>query len=572
MTANAESHKFSVTMQYVEIYNEQIRDLLASKPTQGSLVIHEDPNKGFYIQGVEIRTVETIEDLFKYQDEGKRRRVTHSTLMNDESSRSHSIMTLNIETLTEIEGGSHVRCARLNLVDLAGSERVAKTGADRGELFKEGVSINYGLMILGNCISALTTRGHTHIPYRDSSLTKLLRDSLGGNARTLMIAALGPADYNFMETMSTLRYAENAKKIKNKPKVNMDPKDALLMQYQEEVLRLQAQLKAGSPEGQAEYYEKVIKEMEAKVEKQRKQLADASSMAAEERAELQKQLELRRKELDEERTRQGKFAGRLDELKRFLVKGSGHLKERTEKNEAEIAAIRDKLKKRQEHAVALEQEIEAKKAKKQQMMEQCTTIQSKVAIISEKFKETVGDYKNLKTKIPEVQKAIQADREQLAGQIDSLNRQLELYTLILENFVPQNEVSKWKEVATFNEEEEVWETPAPERKTVLKRTLDLERPNSAIGCPRPTATDRRRGGGANFEEMPFIELKPTPVESRLKDGPAIADMSAIEDEIEEQFKDDEANFFVEVSYILPAIPRGDSAAKSELSIHRAPSR
>jgi kinesin family protein 3/17 len=552
MAANAESHKFSITMQYVEIYNEQIRDLLSTKPTQGTLIIREDPNKGFYIQHVEIRTVETMEDLFKFQAEGKQRRVTRSTNMNDESSRSHSIMTLNIETLTEIEGGSHVRCARLNLVDLAGSERAAKTGAE-GQGFDEGISINYALMVLGNCISALTSRGHTHIPYRDSALTKLLRDSLGGNARTLMIAALGPADYNFQETMSTLRYAENAKKIKNKPKVNMDPKDALLMQYQEEVMRLQAQLKAGTPEGQAEFYAKTIRDMESRVEKQRKELEAASRMGAEERAMLQQKLEERRKELEEERTRQSKFAGRLDELKRFLVKGSGHLKERTEKNEAEIAAIREKLKKRAEHAAAIEREIEEKKAKKQQMIEQCSTIQGKVAMISEKFKETVADYKNLKAKIPEVQKAIQADREVLAGQIDSLNRQLELYTLILENFVPQADVQRWREAAEFDEDEEVWKTREPDKRAILKKMLTLERPNSACGCPRPTAADMRKGGPVLIDEIPVIEMKPAPVESRLKDGPKIIDMAGIEEEIEEQFKDDEADFVVEIPQELPEI-------------------
>ena len=556
MRANGDTHKFSVTMQYVEIYNEQIRDLLATKEKTGSLVIHEDPSKGFYVQGVEIRTVNTIQDLFNFQAEGKKRRVTRATNMNEESSRSHSILTLNVETLATLDGmdGSHVRSARLNLVDLAGSERVAKTGAE-GQGFKEGVSINYALMVLGNCISALTSRGHGHIPYRDSALTKLLRDSLGGNAKTLMIATLGPADYNFIESRSTLRYAENAKKIKNKPKVNMDPKDALLMQYQEELKALQAQLKNGTPEAQAENNERMIKEMEEKLEKKRKMLAEASHIAAEEREQLQKKLEERRKKLEKEKAKQNKFVGRLQELQKFLVNGSEKLMEKTQQNEADLAAIREKLKKRAEHQAKMEKEIEMKKKKKQEMLEQCKTIQDKVTLVSEKFKETVGEYKNLKTKVPEVQKTIQEDREQLADQIDSLNRQLEVYQLILENFIPQSEVQRVRSAATYNEDEGKWEIPEVDKRARTKQVLSLERPNSAIGCPRPTAMDKKGlRGQPGTEEFQEMALKPTPVESRLKDGPKIIDMEGIEQEIEEQFADDEADLSVDIPQELYGVP------------------
>ena len=226
--ANSDSHQFMITVQYVEIYNDELRDLLATKKSDTPLKIREDPVHGVQIKGVAIRQVQKLDDLYTLLEFGKKNRKVRKTNMNAESSRSHSILTVCVETLTQVEGGQHVRSARLNLVDLAGSERVAKTGAE-GEGFKEGVNINYELMILGNCIAALTSKGNSHIPYRDSKLTMLLKDSLGGNARTMMIAALGPASYNFSETMSTLRYAERAKKIENKPKVNMDPKDALLL-------------------------------------------------------------------------------------------------------------------------------------------------------------------------------------------------------------------------------------------------------------------------------------------------------------------------------------------------------
>merc|ERR1719309_1100977 len=128
---------------------------------------------------------------------------------------------------TGATGNEHIRKGKLNLVDLAGSERQAKTGAV-GDRLKEATKINLSLAALGNVISALVDGKSTHIPYRDSKLTRLLQDSLGGNARTVMVANIGPASYNYDESVTTLRFANRAKNIKNKPRINEDPKDALL--------------------------------------------------------------------------------------------------------------------------------------------------------------------------------------------------------------------------------------------------------------------------------------------------------------------------------------------------------
>jgi kinesin family protein 3/17 len=145
--------------------------------------------------------------------------------MNAESSRSHSIFTIVVESSTKgADGEVHLKMGKLHLVDLAGSERGSKTGAT-GARALEGIKINLSLTSLGNVIQALVEGGgKAHVPYRDSKLTRMLQDSLGGNAKTVMVANLGPADYNFDETMSTLRYANRAKNIKNKPKINEDPK------------------------------------------------------------------------------------------------------------------------------------------------------------------------------------------------------------------------------------------------------------------------------------------------------------------------------------------------------------
>jgi len=541
ITAHSDSHKFSVTVTYVELYNETIRDLLApvkDPKEEVPLSIHEDTNKGFIIRGVSTHSAKSVNDLIRIQKAGGKHRKTRATEMNEDSSRSHSILTLSIETLTEIEGSQHVRQARLNLVDLAGSERVAKTGQSKGDGFKEGVSINYALMILGNCISALTTKGQTHIPYRDSSLTKLLRDSLGGNAKTLMIAAIGPAEYNFSETMSTLRYAERAKKIENKPKVNMDPKDALLVQYQEELAQLQAQLSnTGSMSAQLGASEEVIRAMEEKLEMQKKMLQEASHMEKEKRDKIQKKLLQRMKEIEEEKTKQGEYTNRLNELNKYLVGGGQELMKRTKKNEEEIQMIKERLKQREERMKNLEKDYLEKRNQKRIMNEQVKDIKDKAGIVSRQYSESVQQYQNLQLKLPEVQRTIQEDREQLANEVDSLTKQIETFNIIIENFIPPNEVENMRNNLIYNEESGQWCARPMEKKLVLKKVTSISRPKSATNQFRPSTAYPQRNYSP-LDEIPLLHIKPPPIESRLKEGPPIMDMSSLEKEIEKMFEED----------------------------------
>merc|ERR1719399_1896575 len=175
-------------------------------------------------------------------DVGQKNRSVACTLMNNESSRSHSIFTITIETaVTGADDKEHIRVGKMNMVDLAGSERQSKTGAS-GETLKEATKINMSLSALGNVISALVDSKTSFIPYRDSKLTRLLQDSLGGNTKTVMCACIGPVDYNYDESLSTLRYAYRAKSIKNKPRINEDPKDAMIREFQDEISRLKARL------------------------------------------------------------------------------------------------------------------------------------------------------------------------------------------------------------------------------------------------------------------------------------------------------------------------------------------
>lgn len=166
--------------------------------------------------------------MTRYMEIGTQNRSVGATAMNKESSRSHCIFTVYMEcSVSDDKGNERITAGKLNLVDLAGSERQSKTQAT-GDRLKEATKINLSLSALGNVISALVDGKTSHIPYRDSKLTRLLQDSLGGNTKTIMITAISPSDFNYEETLSSLRYASRAKMIKNQPKVNEDPKDALL--------------------------------------------------------------------------------------------------------------------------------------------------------------------------------------------------------------------------------------------------------------------------------------------------------------------------------------------------------
>ncbi|EGR34671.1 kinesin family member 17, putative [Ichthyophthirius multifiliis] len=236
---SANDRKFLIRCSYIEIYNEEIHDLLA-KDCKAKLELKESPDKGVFIKDVTMNVVKSIAEMDKWMSIGTDNRSVGATAMNKDSSRSHSLFTLYIECQikSEIEGqDDSITAGKLNLVDLAGSERQSKTQAT-GDRLKEATKINLSLSALGNVISALVDGKTQHIPYRDSKLTRLLQDSLGGNTKTIMIAAISPADYNYDETLSTLRYASRAKNIKNQPKVNQDPKDAMLKEYQEEIKKL----------------------------------------------------------------------------------------------------------------------------------------------------------------------------------------------------------------------------------------------------------------------------------------------------------------------------------------------
>ncbi|KAF7721131.1 hypothetical protein EC973_005378 [Apophysomyces ossiformis] len=209
--------EFTVKVSYMEIYMEKVRDLL--NPTQDNLQIHEDKIKGVYVKGVREVYVSSTEEVYGVMRSGGSNRVVAYTHMNAESSRSHSLVMVTI-TQKNVDTGA-AKSGKLYLVDLAGSEKVGKTGAS-GQTLEEAKKINKSLTALGMVINALTDGKSNHIPYRDSKLTRILQESLGGNSRTTLIINCSPSSYNEAETVSTLRFGVRAKTIKNKAKVNAD--------------------------------------------------------------------------------------------------------------------------------------------------------------------------------------------------------------------------------------------------------------------------------------------------------------------------------------------------------------
>lgn len=240
--------KFLVAVSYLEIYNEVVKDLL--NPSSKHLKIREHPDIGIYVEGLAELVVKNEDEVSRILEQGNRVRRVAETSMNTRSSRSHSCFTLRIEQKTEntTDGSSSVLRAKLNLVDLAGSERPDKTGNDDQQLLKEGAAINKSLSALGNVINALSKSSSAgrHVPYRNSKLTRLLQESLGGNSLTVMIATVAPTAANYAESASTLQFAERAKDVKNEARPNEDATDSIVRELRSEIQKLRAQLDAAS--------------------------------------------------------------------------------------------------------------------------------------------------------------------------------------------------------------------------------------------------------------------------------------------------------------------------------------
>ncbi|PBC26092.1 Kinesin protein KIF13A [Apis cerana cerana] len=248
---------YKVEVSYMEIYNEKVHDLLDPKPNKQSLKVREHNVLGPYVDGLSQLAVTSFQDIDNLMAEGNKSRTVAATNMNSESSRSHAVFSVILtQTLTDSKSGvSGEKVSRMSLVDLAGSERAVKTGAV-GDRLKEGSNINKSLTTLGLVISKLADQNSgsnknkdKFVPYRDSVLTWLLKDNLGGNSKTVMVATISPAADNYEETLSTLRYADRAKRIVNHAVVNEDPNARIIRELRQEVEALKEMLLHATGQG-----------------------------------------------------------------------------------------------------------------------------------------------------------------------------------------------------------------------------------------------------------------------------------------------------------------------------------
>ncbi|CAD7961351.1 unnamed protein product [Amoebophrya sp. A25] len=407
------------------------------------------------------------------------------------------------------------------MVDLAGSERQSKTGAT-GDRLKEATKINLSLSALGNVISSLVDGHSSHIPYRDSKLTRLLQDSLGGNTKTMMVANCGPADYNYEETLSTLRYAYRAKSIKNKPKINEDPKDAMIREFQDEIKKLKEMLMANSaqvqqqmasgnigPGGVVTIEKEVVKEVVKEVnnenleaieeqlridnerardqmDAEKRAVAEAREMAEAERKQVltelqQKEDAVRKAQKDQEVMLQKlKFMGdKMLQGHAVIEKAMVQEKElrrakqeETERREAELRARE-----------AAQAELEAKEILQQQydsQEEQANKLTKKLETLWQKYQKT-------RQEIEDVTHEFQNDKEDMMNTVRQLYKELEYKKLVLENFVPHEEQQRVADNCVWREDDDEWVMGADDHGEDVKRRIlaEMRRPDSCVGAPRP---------------------------------------------------------------------------------------
>ncbi|VDP97682.1 unnamed protein product, partial [Trichobilharzia regenti] len=455
--------QYLVRASYLEIYKEEIRDLLRRDQSK-HLEIKEKPDSGIYVKDLSSVLTRSITEIQKVMNIGYQNRAVGATNMNEHSSRSHAIFIVTVE------------CCK-------------------GERLKEATKINLSLSTLGNVISALVDGKSTHIPYRDSKLTRLLQDSFGGNSKTIMVANIGPATYNYEETINTLRYANRAKNIKNRPKINEDPKDALLREYQQEIDRLKALLRnrnavipkqiqkqngrqksqgkqmsfngnevdidftseENGTEDDATSMENYVKEQQAKLSAEKDAVLNDHSLVAEEKSRLLNELKLKESKLQEEQAQTQQLELKLKTMESKLLRGDQSIVEHTRMQELTLAEQRTKMaeqRRREREIVARMEEEEGSVAN---LQEGFTSLKQEVEVNTRKLKKLFEKLQEIKQETLDVQEEYTLERQEHERIQDQLTREVKLQLIILENFIPSEEKEKLEKRIYFDEETEKWQ-------------------------------------------------------------------------------------------------------------------
>ena len=344
-----------VRASYLQIYNEVISDLL--KVDRSNLQIREDKRKGVFVEGLSEWAVRSPYEIYSLMQKGTNSRVTASTKLNDFSSRSHAVFIIIVEQMTtegdlSEDSSKRIKVGKLNLVDLAGSERLSITGAT-GKRLEECKKINQSLSALGNVIAALIdVKGRSHIPYRDSKLTRLLEDSLGGNCKTTMMAMISPSYMCFSETLSSLKFANRAKNVKNNARINEDlDQRALLRRYESELKTLRKALEEKNRDV-------MDKELLYKLEEEKRR-------AEEDKAAMVKILETRSKEYVKEKEEKRKLEEKIKLMSSQMLLGGKKIEDTPQFRtalEAKQRAIHQEYKTKLQELEKERQQIEEDKA------------------------------------------------------------------------------------------------------------------------------------------------------------------------------------------------------------------
>lgn len=445
--------KYLVTVSFLEIYNEVIKDLL--NPSDKILKIREHPDMGIYVEHLAELVVRDPADVTRLLEQGNKVRQVAATQMNERSSRSHSCFTIKVSSKQSevVAGVCKETCmnAKINLVDLAGSERASKTGAT-GDRLKEGAAINKSLSALGNVINMLASVGKTrkggakaHIPYRDSKLTRLLQESLGGNSLTVMIAAISPADYNYEESLGTLVYANRAKSIKNATKKNEDVNEKIIRELREEIEKLRQMVtrptsaSSGNPD--------MINQMEetiANLERAKQQSWD----------EKQRLTELYEQERLNSLANENKILGFMQTVKQ------------------EKMEIMKKIKVLQQKRVMLSKEM---RVRKQSYVDNKTKLQQGLQLFQQLKAETPREKQHLMTEIESHKSLLVTDRDELMRLKEELKqceeRLVEEEAEVAAKSALLEEDDKLRKAIQDDEREKMKQ----ERATYLQSALDEER-------------------------------------------------------------------------------------------------
>ncbi|KAH8057559.1 hypothetical protein JL722_6640 [Aureococcus anophagefferens] len=450
---------------------DRIRDLLSKDP-KNKLELKENVDSGVYVKDLTSFIVKSSHEIDQVMQAGKKNRSVGATLMNAGSSRSHAIFTIIVERAeTDEVRGEHITVGKLNLVDLAGSERQGKTGAT-GDRLKEATKINLSLSALGNVISALVDGKSQHIPYRDSKLTRLLQDSLGGNTKTVMCANCGPAGYNYDETRGgygpgVSREVVEVEKIVEKEVV----KEVKIGISEEELQRVheEAEAEKSRIRERAERDLAEILERQAETEEEREKL----------RADLVRQ-ELERKRASEKKR---SLAAKLKGMEAKLLKG-GQMLDKAATQEAELRKAERELVDKEEAERALAQELGKRDEVREDLSEKYSSIEEEVDKKTRKLEKLVRKVNEAEAEIADLQGEFQREREDLCEDmldtIRQLARQIKLKEMVLELFVPPDRCKAFEDRTVWQDDKDAWSLEGSGRDARAAK-----RPTSAPGLRRP---------------------------------------------------------------------------------------